>query len=693
MKRTLRLGALIVLSGCTSTPALQTPLNTLVLRGVTVIDGTGAPASENRDVVIEGDRIVAIHPSGRERYARDAMVLDLAGRYLIPGLIDTHAHVTVLRWHPDESGRRGGVYDRGVSERTLRVLLAHGITTVRNPSAPAADGVALRDDVASGLLAGPRILTSGEHLNDPRMSEEELRAEVRRQVALGVDLVKVYAGLTPAQVGAVIDEARTFGVGVVGHLQRTTWTEAARLGIDAITHGFSWSPEYLPENRRPGYKQTLLGRLDWLEWLDPDGPEIQEMIRVLAERRVPVDPTLIAYHTKFFGDDPRYLEHPEQHLIPEVAEDWRGGTHTDSWTTEDYARGKQLWIKAADLVRRYHEGGVLLSAGSDTPVPWVIPGVGLHEELELLVAAGIPPLEVLRIATRNGAEALELLDEIGTVEVGKRADLVVLGADPTLDIRNTRTIELIVQDGRTMDPEELLGVVTQFPVPRPEPDPSGRVSAPAPVPWDSVERGIGVLAFAEPPGTGRVRTDTLLIRAEPHSSTSEQARFLLHNHSGSRWSYELQADPPARSNAVEFAYEEAGLPFDSLAGSWARVIYGWPSDGAPLRGWVSLAGSQARPLFWADLLQQRNLFWEDPADARFYDAPGGSALEIRLSRPDVAWASYDLVPVRTDGPWMLVRVVVPSVCSDEGGSVERLAWIRYLDPAGQPLLWARTRGC
>jgi imidazolonepropionase-like amidohydrolase len=448
---------LLPLAGCAYKPASEPLSAPLVLRGVTVIDGIGGPPVADMDVVVEGARIAAIYPSGSQRYAADARVHDLRGRYLIPGLVDTHAHVTVLRWLPDESGRRRGVYDRGVSERTLRVLLAHGITAVRNPSAPAAEGVALRDDVASGLLVGPRIVTSGEHLNDSRMSEEEIRVEVRRQVALGVDLIKAYAGLTPTQLGVLIDEAHALGVRVVGHLQRTTWTEAARLGIDAITHGSPWSQAYLPEHRRAQYRQTLLGRLDWLEWVDLDGPEIREMIQVLVDEQIPLDPTLIAYHTKFFGDDPRYLDHPEHHLVPEIVEDWRGGTHTDGWTAEDYGRAKRLWPRAAELVRRYHEAGVLLSAGSDLPVPWVIPGVGLHEELELLVAAGIPPLEVLTIATRNGAETLGLLDEIGTVEAGKRADLLVLSADPTADIRNTRSIEAVIQGGEVMRPAELLG--------------------------------------------------------------------------------------------------------------------------------------------------------------------------------------------------------------------------------------------
>jgi imidazolonepropionase-like amidohydrolase len=452
----LLLSAVVTFAGCTSTPPDETASPPLVLRGVTVIDGTGAPPSAGMDVVIDHGRIVSILPAGGRRYGSGATVLDLPGRYLIPGLLDTHAHVTVLRWVPDGSGHRRGVYDREVSERTLRVLLAHGVTTVRNPSAPAEEGVALRDAVAAGEIPGPRILTSGEALMSARLSEEEIRAEVRRQARLGVDMIKVYGNLPPHLVRAAIDEAHALGVPVVGHLQRTSWTEALRMGIDAITHGSPWSREYLPESRREEYRESMLGRLDWIEWLDLDGPEIREMIDLLVETRTPVDPTLIAYHTKFFGDDPRYLEHPELELIPEIVEDWRGGTHTSDWTAGDYARARALWPKLAELVRRYHEAGVLLSAGSDLPNAWVIPGVSLHQELELLVEAGIPADEVLQIATRNAAAALGILDETGTVEPGKRADLVVLNADPIADIRNTRRIELVIQEGRLLRPAHLL---------------------------------------------------------------------------------------------------------------------------------------------------------------------------------------------------------------------------------------------
>jgi imidazolonepropionase-like amidohydrolase len=168
-----------------------------------------------------------------------------------------------------------------------------------------------------------------------------------------------------------------------------------------------------------------------------------------------VDPTLVAYDTKLRGDDPMYLQSPDLALLPPVMlAGWKSGTFTSSWTSDDYARGHALWPKVLALVRLYHRRGVRLLAGSDTPNPWVVPGASLHRELELLVDAGIPPIEVLTLATRNGAEALGL--DAGEVAPGRRADLVVLGADPIQDIRNTRRIELVFKDGRAWRPGELL---------------------------------------------------------------------------------------------------------------------------------------------------------------------------------------------------------------------------------------------
>ena len=181
------------------------------------------------------------------------------------------------------------------------------------------------------------------------------------------------------------------------------------------------------------------------------------MIQALREHRVSVDPTLVAYHTKFWWRDSIYQLDPDVALVPELVENWRVlGMHTSDWTAEEFDRAQAAWPSMLALVGRMQREGVHLTTGSDLASPWVIPGVALHQELALLVSAGVTPAEVLRMATRNGAEALGLLAESGTVEPGKRADLVVLEADPLRDIRNIRRIRYVVLGGRMFRPDELL---------------------------------------------------------------------------------------------------------------------------------------------------------------------------------------------------------------------------------------------
>jgi imidazolonepropionase-like amidohydrolase len=429
----------------------------LVLQNATLIDTDGGPARKGMSVVIRDGHIVRIEKSELLRLQPGWQIESLDGQFLLPGLIDTHAHVTFLRDPEHFAG-----YDRATTERILKILLAHGITTIRNPAAPEAEAVALREDIRAGRVLGPRMLTAGRPIDwKDEHTPEEVRMEVDRQADLGVDYIKVYAKTTPRLLRAAVAAAHARGLRVVGHLQTTTPEQAVDAGIDAITHGATWTTTLLPTDRRDAYRARgrdvggLRARIDWLAWVDLDGSEIQGSVRAVSASRIPLDPTLIAYVTKFRGRDPRYRNSPYLGVAPkEVLQTWDGWL--DDWSASDIDRGTAVWPRMLALVKRYYDAGALLTTGSDFPNPYVIPGASLHDEMALLVEAGIPSADVLRIATRNGAESLGLLDEVGTIAVGKRADLIVLHADPTRDIANIRRISKVYLGGRALLPAQLL---------------------------------------------------------------------------------------------------------------------------------------------------------------------------------------------------------------------------------------------
>jgi imidazolonepropionase-like amidohydrolase len=316
--------------------------------------------------------------------------------------------------------------------------------------------VNLRRLLREGKIEGPDLFTAGRILvrstfhPEPFVevrTPEQVRDEIRWQALAGVDFIKVYASMPPELTRVAIDEAHAHGLPILGHLQLTTWTEAANMGVDGIEHSAPWSDSYVREADRAGYGDSVAARIYWLEHLDDKA--IGEMVAALAAHHVVVDPTLMAMRTKLWGDDPRYTENPDLRFAPEwMRRGWAGGSFTRGFTAADYAEGKKAWPILLQLTKRMYDAGVPLVAGTDTPTPWTIPGVSLHEELTLLRDAGIAPLEVIRIATSAAAKALRQEHELGAIREGLRADLVVLRADPTQRTENTRQIELVVQRGR-----------------------------------------------------------------------------------------------------------------------------------------------------------------------------------------------------------------------------------------------------
>ncbi|GMV07263.1 MAG: amidohydrolase [Gemmatimonadota bacterium] len=469
-----RSGALLIAAFLAGAPAhgQVEPSVVVAIEGATLIDGRGGTPLSNALVLVSGGRIRAVGHAGSVQVPSGATRIDARGMTLLPGFVDVHAHVTLGPVGFDRDRSPPAIValpDPEGSGRNLALLLAHGVTTARDPGGAAERTVAARDSVLDGLLPGPRLFVAGEvidqatfpGLSAPVSTPEEIRQEVRRQAAIGVDVIKLYASLTPELVAAGIDEAHRQGLPVIGHIMGTSWAEAAALGLDGIVHIIGWSPKLLPESSRAAYTSMLGGTqylYGWLEHLDLAAPEMRRTVDLLAQRRVAVDPDLVVFERAMRGDDPAVTQSPELSMAPPaLLENWRSFfTFNTGWSADDYARARAAWPKALELTKLLFDRGVLLGAGTDASNPWTVAGESFHREMELLVQAGIPPLDVLGIATRNGARILGIDDDSGTVEVGKRADLVLLREDPLRDISATRSIEWVMKGGEIHRPQEIL---------------------------------------------------------------------------------------------------------------------------------------------------------------------------------------------------------------------------------------------
>jgi len=437
------------------------------ITGVTIIDGNGGPPVESGVILVSGERIEAVGPAAAVRIPTDARIVRLDGKFVVPGFIDMHAHVAFGPAGHDSTGYWLR-YDDDGSRRMTTTLLQYGITTIRNPGGPTAESVALRDDVRLGRLIGPRIFTAGAILDQIEWrgltakvtTEADVRAEVDRQAAIGVDYIKLYGSLTPKQVEAGIDEAHRHGIKAIGHLFATTWTAAANAGIDGLVHVIPGSPLLLMPTRRAEFLKRFRGTqfmLEWFDYVDYESTEYTDLVRAILSHQVTIDPTLVVFEAMAWSDDPKITASPDLATTPQsLLETWHGGFQlTQGWKPEDFAATKRSWPHVLEFVKRLHDAGVRLTIGTDVPNPWIAPGTSFHRELSLLVSAGITPAEVVRMATKNGAEALGISTDVGTVTAGKVADLVILDANPLERIENTRRIAWVIARGRWWRPAEL----------------------------------------------------------------------------------------------------------------------------------------------------------------------------------------------------------------------------------------------
>ena len=435
----------------------------IVIRGGTLIDGTGGPPLPNAVVVIRGNRIETVSRNGQASYPAGARVLEADGKFIVPGLMDAHCHYQ--DWMPE-------------------LMLNYGVTSVFEIGGGGAWGLAQRQAVARGKISGPRIFVAVGSIAGARIAAVSSTAgaggalsnrqvigtaaqasEVaRRFIDAGADMVKVHRGPPLEVYRAAIDEAHRAGLPVVVQpLGPTVYArEAVLAGADILEHaaGVGYSIAKDPA-KWEGFGTTIeVHSIDPTPFADMDDAKAQELIRLMVDRNVYLEPDFIAVgrgfqagRRKFELQDYRLLQDPGLAYVPESRRLKILGTYRefDELDPAEWELRHKGYLNMLRFIKMFVDAGGKVMSGTDTG-GWAIPGIGLHHELEILVEeAGLTPMQAIVAATRNPAEGFRVLDQVGTIEAGKLADLVVVNADPLQSIGNLQQIEWVIKDGNLID--------------------------------------------------------------------------------------------------------------------------------------------------------------------------------------------------------------------------------------------------
>ena len=439
---------------------------TVVLAHVRVIDGTGKPAVDDQNVVIEHGQIARIESGHTTAPGPDTTVLEMQGYTVMPGIVGMHNHLYYIARPNLEAGRAPSFDDPILVPQMMfsspRLYLAAGVTTMRTTGSvePYAD-LNMRDMIEAGALPGPHIDVTAPYLEGKgsifiQMHQLSSAAEAKQFVeywaSVGATSFKAYMNITRAELKAAIDAAHAHGLKITGHLCSVTYAEAAELGIDDLEHGFAVNTQLDP-GKKPDECTESDGE-GTLKAMDPDGPEASKLIGLLISHHVAVTSTLPVFESMKAGRPPLQTRMLDAMSAP-VREAYL------------YARNRLLenpmadadlaWSHLLKMERNFVAAGGLLLAGPDpTGDGGVLPGFGDQREIELLVEAGFTPVQAIRIATLNGAIFEGKQGTIGSVEVGKNADLVVVKGDPSQRIADIENSEIVFKDGIGYDSQKLL---------------------------------------------------------------------------------------------------------------------------------------------------------------------------------------------------------------------------------------------
>jgi imidazolonepropionase-like amidohydrolase len=430
----------------------------LAITNVTVVDVARARLVRSRTVIIDNGRIAAIEPADHAHIPARAVRIDGHGRYLIPGLVDMHVHFFNLSSH------------RPPNDWSFPLFVANGVTAVREMRGDAASMALVkqwRNALDSGELVLPRILAAGIAVYGT--SPQDAARQVDAAAAARADFIKVFSEVPATHWRAILAAAKARALPVAGHVPaEVSLLDAAAAGQRSSEHlmqayeACSASEAQLLSERVGLQGDALVERRDAQEArvltaFDANiCRSVTKKIKATGQAQVP---TLVlanedALTAESMASDPRW-----RYLRADEHVRWQ--KFLGGYTAQDAALAQQRWPVARKIVDAMHDAGVTILAGTDSPMPGVYPGFSLHEELALLVESGLTPVEALRAATLAPAEFLEIAGTTGSVAVGKRADLVLLDADPTKDIRNTRRINAVFLDGRLLRRADLDAMLEQ----------------------------------------------------------------------------------------------------------------------------------------------------------------------------------------------------------------------------------------
>ena len=419
----------------------------LAIVGATLIDGTGAAPQPSVTIIIRGDRIARIGPSASTPPPAGAQVISAAGKYVIPGLWDSHIH-----------------YRDYYSE----LLLTHGITsTIDWGGSPLDWTLAQKDAIAKGKIYGPRLFTTGELVRDDS-DAEAARRRVRELKARGVDMISVGFGIRKDALLAVLDEARKEGLPTSGYPIYTR--EAIEAGIGAIKHTYTVGSASVTDSARFAdlEKQLRIAEEDREARLFLLDGDLDDLVQLMVRKKVTWVPTLLkdfkVIHDRrdeYELENYRLLANPEVQYLPvpsllvQLTNDFptgitmvaSGRVGTLDRTSADWELYRKGYRDLQSLIKKLVSAGGHVLPGT-APHSFVLPGVSLHQEMQLFADAGMTPMQVIQSATRWPAEFMRVDKDLGSVQEGKIADLVILGSNPLDNIRNARSVETVIQGGQ-----------------------------------------------------------------------------------------------------------------------------------------------------------------------------------------------------------------------------------------------------